>query len=217
MSISKAQVAAMNAAIIDITAGMVKVGEKARKDSKPYKVRFRDEVAVHLPRTPEGRLDETTDQFKAVRTIHKKHYMEAQSEADWYNAEFVKMTNGEGIKVWKNVDDIEGTPADDLPRFTVTAKLALSGGKFEKSIAMEIIKPTKALIETAERQAWNACKAFANPKKQPQGKREADVRFDEIETAILNILEEREEAGFEVESKAELVKRIKAVRKALSL
>lgn len=217
MNISKAQLGQLKATMIDITAGMVQVGETARKESKPYKVRFRDEVAVLLPRTPEGRIDETTDSFKAVRKAHKVYYMEAQSDADWYNMEFAKVTNGEGVRVWRNVEDLEGELAADVPRFTVTAKLALSGGKFEKSIAMEIIKPTKALIETAERQAFNACKVFANPKKQPQGKREADVRFDEIETAILNILEEREEAGFEVESKAELVKRIKAVRKALSL
>lgn len=208
---------AINAAMVDITAGMVKVGETARKAMEPFKVTFRNEVAPHIPRTADGKLDEGSAEFKAIRKVAKIHYFGAQSTSDWYDVEFAHITNGEGVKVWRDVASMEGTLADDTPRFKATAALALGGGKFEKSIAMEIIQPLKKAIQGAERQAWNALKAAANPKKVAQGKRDTVERFDEVETTILNLREERETEGFQVASKAELVKAIKAVRKALSM
>ena len=207
----------VNVILNNVAAGMVQIGETARKAMQPYRVQFANEVAPHIPRTADGKLDESSDEFKAIRKVYKAHYLEAQANADWYNAEFAHITNGEGVKVWRDVASMEGTLSDETPRFKVTAALALGGGKFEKSISLEIIQPTRKLIHGAERVSFNGLKAAANPKKTAQGKRDTAERFDDVEKTILNLREERETEGFQVASKAELAKVLKAVRKALSM
>ena len=209
--------AQLNAAIIDITSGFIVAQGNYSTATDPLGKRFKREVACYLPRNDEGRLIEDCEEFKAVRKLFAKHYFERQAANDNRDAEYVKVENNQGALHWYPVADIEGKLKDDVPRFKFTAKMALDGGKFDKLVALDIIKPMRALIQSAERQAWNACKAAANPKKLPNGKREPGEWFADLEVAVLAKLEKQGKDGQQVAAKADVVKTMKLLRKQLAI